>query len=511
MSGTSGFSNQKKLGKSEFVTVHSAGSDRKGLATSQLYLADVNAVAVAISAVTQSNDKKITYVDLGTAHDARLGDVLRMTTGTLIQWEFEIIEIPSANIVGIFNIAPTLPLATEEVKVCRWVTAKSDDQGALQVSQGPLQYTRNGAVQEVIEDTAVAANNRPLPAGLYIIKDGVATPVSKDTGTPANTLAVPVEIVAASGTPINITAGDINIQLTDLGANFDACRIGDGSGNYIGVNASSEAKVHDASVLTQVTAINAKDIATSAKQDTGNTSLSSIDGKFTTLNAKDFATSAKQDTGNTSLASIDGKVATSAKQDTGNTSLASIDGKFTTLNAKDFATSAKQDAEAVLVGPVTETAPATDTASSGLNGRLQRIAQRITSLIALLPSTLGQKTGANSLAVVMASDFIPASPAVPSTLTLKHANVSVGVAAVRATTDGSAVSSTRRLLRIFVDPDDVTNSAKFYVGASTVTASGATKGEQIFPGAPFVRENDANDFYIISDTASQKFTVIEEE
>lgn len=37
-------------------------------------------------------------------------------------------------------------------------------------------------------------------------------------------------------------------------------------------------------------------------------------------------------------------------------------------------------------GSVTETAPATDTASSGLNGRLQRIAQRITSLIAALGS-----------------------------------------------------------------------------------------------------------------------------
>lgn len=34
-----------------------------------------------------------------------------------------------------------------------------------------------------------------------------------------------------------------------------------------------------------------------------------------------------------------------------------------------------------LVGAVNETAPATDTASSGLNGRLQRIAQRITALI----------------------------------------------------------------------------------------------------------------------------------
>ena len=37
------------------------------------------------------------------------------------------------------------------------------------------------------------------------------------------------------------------------------------------------------------------------------------------------------------------------------------------------------------IGILTETAPATDTASSGLNGRLQRIAQRLTSLIALLP------------------------------------------------------------------------------------------------------------------------------
>jgi hypothetical protein len=44
-------------------------------------------------------------------------------------------------------------------------------------------------------------------------------------------------------------------------------------------------------------------------------------------------------------------------------------------------------------GIVTETAPATDTASSGLNGRLQRIAQRLTSLIALLPAALGAGGG----------------------------------------------------------------------------------------------------------------------
>jgi hypothetical protein len=45
------------------------------------------------------------------------------------------------------------------------------------------------------------------------------------------------------------------------------------------------------------------------------------------------------------------------------------------------------------VGSLTETAPASDTASSGLSGRLQRIAQRLTSLIALLPSALGAGGG----------------------------------------------------------------------------------------------------------------------
>lgn len=56
------------------------------------------------------------------------------------------------------------------------------------------------------------------------------------------------------------------------------------------------------------------------------------------------------------------------------------------------------------MGPVNETAPASDTASSGLNGRLQRLAQRLTSLIALLPASLGQKNAAGSVSVALASD-----------------------------------------------------------------------------------------------------------
>lgn len=64
------------------------------------------------------------------------------------------------------------------------------------------------------------------------------------------------------------------------------------------------------------------------------------------------------------------------------------------------------DALETKTGSLTETAPASDTASSGLNGRLQRIAQRLTSLIALVPASLGTKTAANSMSVVLASDQV---------------------------------------------------------------------------------------------------------
>jgi hypothetical protein len=75
-----------------------------------------------------------------------------------------------------------------------------------------------------------------------------------------------------------------------------------------------------------------------------------------------------------------------------------------TVSVTGVSTLAEQQTQTTAIGSLTETAPATDTASSGLNGRLQRIAQRITSLIALIPASLGQKSMANSFAVALASD-----------------------------------------------------------------------------------------------------------
>lgn len=60
------------------------------------------------------------------------------------------------------------------------------------------------------------------------------------------------------------------------------------------------------------------------------------------------------------------------------------------------------------VGSLTEAAPATDTASAGLNGRLQRVAQRLSSIIGLLPGSLGQKARAASLAVTLSTEDVAA-------------------------------------------------------------------------------------------------------
>ena len=144
----------------------------------------------------------------------------------------------------------------------------------------------------------------------------------------------------------------------------------------------------------------------------------------------------------------------------------------------DFATEAKQDAQITLVGAVNETAPASDTANSGLNGRLQRIAQRLTSLIALVPASLGQKTMANSMAVTLASDqstINVTQPGRSKVAILRNDYSSVNVTTSAYTQLTASTSGTTNRLQIFDSS-----------GQTLVLAVGAAASEvdqiYIFPG-----------------------------
>lgn len=108
-----------------------------------------------------------------------------------------------------------------------------------------------------------------------------------------------------------------------------------------------------------------------------------------------------------------------------------------TLSDEDFAAldglEAGQAASNVLLGSVTETAPASDTASSGINGRLQRIAQRLTSLITAIgsPFQAGGSIGNTAFGI---SGTLPAFAATP-TFNLGTLN---GAATAAAQTTGNA-------------------------------------------------------------------------
>lgn len=90
--------------------------------------------------------------------------------------------------------------------------------------------------------------------------------------------------------------------------------------------------------------------------------------------------------------------------------------------------------------------------------------------------------------------------------TISQAAVTVGTAAVQLTVSGAAPTAGR--LALVVTPD-ASSTAKFYVGASTVTPTSTTRGIQLVGGQPLVINNDASPYYICSDTASQTVYIME--
>jgi len=87
------------------------------------------------------------------------------------------------------------------------------------------EFLAGGLLVTEINSAAILAELQ-LSSTHYLL-NGVRTAVNENTVTPSSTTALPVKLMGTTG-PINITAGDLNVQLTDLGANFDRTRIGDG-------------------------------------------------------------------------------------------------------------------------------------------------------------------------------------------------------------------------------------------------------------------------------------------
>lgn len=347
-----GFSseNTKTIDKQRYSSIQPIGSGKNCQDVITKSIFQVNNTVYTISDIELKGvkaNRQMTLVGLGT--DSRVGDVVRFISGLGDRMEIAIVEVVDADTVVFGHDDKDRIQVGDTVELFRHNTLTLDQDGSLNVSvtgSGPVQFVNDGVDIEVGIDSADPANNNPLPSGTYIKVDGVNQAIEKVTGNPSETVAMPVEIVAADGTEINITAGDINVQLTDQGANADVTRIGDGT-NQLGMTANNEAKVFDEQTHLKLDALNT-DGAKESKQDDMITELQEIEAELVTLNAEK-ATEDKQDDTITELQEIEAeivilnaKVATEAKQDAAITELQEIEAELVTLNLEK-ATQAKQD------------------------------------------------------------------------------------------------------------------------------------------------------------------------
>lgn len=164
-------------------------------------------------------------------------------------------------------------------------------------------------------------------SSIKFIYDGAPTDVLEDTVTPANNRPLPVKLTGITG-DINITANDLNVQLSHNSAVPDSTQIGDGNEIWA-INPSNEGLVHDTDALAQLVLLLAE-----LEQKTEPTDIQLVDVTTSVL-PTGAATSALQGTQITNQGTIITSLGTLATEAT----LALINGKMNSLGQKASASS----------------------------------------------------------------------------------------------------------------------------------------------------------------------------
>jgi len=202
-----GYSNQKKKGGAQFKTINYVGSDQFGAPIIQKTLYDITPVALAIVSVTDviGIDGQVEFWNIQiTAHLATKNNILRMITGTLKGWEYNIVRVIDANNLYILPISDTKPIAAETAKTMGWITSKSDDQGNLTVIVPPTV----GGATEAKQDIQIALMDY-APVGFSILDFGVTNVddsayVEVIASSPATRK---IQVFMSSGEPLYIAFG----------------------------------------------------------------------------------------------------------------------------------------------------------------------------------------------------------------------------------------------------------------------------------------------------------------
>ena len=307
-----GYTEDESIDTERYATIQELTGDKHGVDTVIHGVYKVNPLPLTVAA--GSNIRTIKCI----AHGAVKGDQIRFILSGV---EASVLSTPDADTIILGSELSFSPIGLD-FNVLKHVTPLYGSDGSLSVSSGPVAFVKDSVTTTVNEDTAVVANNKPLPNGMFIKKDdGNYYPVTLDTTNPYNHTPIPVAITDVAGTAnVNITAGDLNVSIKHNGVDPSSVRIGDGT-NLATVNSSNELKVIDTDTHTKLDTIHTDltNINTRLGDQTQYTRIS--DGTniasvtvATELKVSDADTHTKLDTLHTDV----GLLATSANQTNGN-------------------------------------------------------------------------------------------------------------------------------------------------------------------------------------------------
>lgn len=245
MSSPKGYSDQKKSRPAEFATVNPVGQELSAL--------DVNAhafVRLVGSDAVEANSTTSSIV--ATAHAAQRGDAIKFTSGALSGKQV-VVSLSETNLITLGEILDSAPAAAVTFDILRHAKPVINSNGEVQVSgslvtsPGPVQFIRDGVDTEVEESSGTPANSRPLPVKLIDASGAAVVPATAAAQTTANASLAAIK-VATEATQASV-AGTLAVSV----GNFPATQ-----------------------VVSAATLPLPSGAATSAKQDTAQTSLSSI-------------------------------------------------------------------------------------------------------------------------------------------------------------------------------------------------------------------------------------------
>ena len=217
-----GFPSTEKLARTgaEHACITPMGYKQAGLNVMVQYVAQVGVDDAAEALSTNA-------VIVATGHVARKGDVIRITSGANIQIDVACVDT-DANSITLGADLPADMGVGDTFQILRGITPTTSASGSVGAS-GPILFDRDGSNQAVTEDTATPANNRPLP----------------------------VKITGLDG-DVNINASNLNleVQLSDQGADADSIRIGDGT-NRAAFNADGSVIIGNGSQAFDSVSVNA--------------------------------------------------------------------------------------------------------------------------------------------------------------------------------------------------------------------------------------------------------------